>query len=349
MDSLTQLTFGAAVGEAVLGHKVGRKAMLWGGLLGTLPDLDVFIPLDGPVERFVDHRGFSHSLFLLALASPLLAWLIARVHSATREHFKGWWLLTFLVLESSVLLDFLTVYGTQILWPFDTTPRAWPVFFIVDPLFTVPLVIGCLAALRWSGRTRLGHRLNAIALALSMVYMLWAFGARELVVHRVREKLADQNVEYSRLIATPAPFNTFLWRFVGMDHEVYFETYSSIFDGDAPLLVNHHPRNPELLLGLEQHPPVVKLRWFTRGWYAVDNEQADIVVTDLRMGSEPNYVFRFKVARAGNPHPWPVEGEQLQADLDWNQLLWIWERIWKPMPGRDRGRVGSVAGTSGAG
>lgn len=331
MDSLTQLTFGAAVGEAVLGQKVGRKAMLWGGLLATLPDLDVVIPLDGPVERFVYHRGFSHSLFLLAVASPFLALAIARVHSAAREHFKGWWLLTFLVLESAVLLDFLTVYGTQILWPFDTTPRAWPVFFIVDPLFTVPLTVGCLAALIWSRRTSTGRRLNAIGLALAVVYMLWAFGAREFAVHRVQKKLAIQDIEYSRLIATPAPFNTLLWRFVGMDREIYFETYFSIFDGDAPLVVTRHPRNTELLRGLESHAPVVKLRWFTRGWYGVDSEGGDIVVTDLRMGSEPHYVFRFKVAMAGDPHPSPVADEQLPADLDWNQLRWIWKRIWKPL------------------
>ena len=48
MDSLTQLTFGAACGEAILGKKVGRKALIWGAILGTLPDLDVFIPLGSP-------------------------------------------------------------------------------------------------------------------------------------------------------------------------------------------------------------------------------------------------------------------------------------------------------------
>ena len=71
MDSLTQLTFGAACGEAVLGKKIGRKALVWGAVLGTLPDLDVFIPLGGPVNDFVYHRGFSHSLILLALLSPM--------------------------------------------------------------------------------------------------------------------------------------------------------------------------------------------------------------------------------------------------------------------------------------
>ena len=73
MDSLTQLTFGAACGEAILGQKVGRKALVWGAVLGTLPDLDVFIPLGGPVNDFVYHRGFSHSLTLLALLSPIMA------------------------------------------------------------------------------------------------------------------------------------------------------------------------------------------------------------------------------------------------------------------------------------
>ena len=61
MDSLTQLTFGAACGETILGKKVGKKALFWGAILGSLPDLDVFIPLGSPVDDFVYHRGFSHS------------------------------------------------------------------------------------------------------------------------------------------------------------------------------------------------------------------------------------------------------------------------------------------------
>jgi inner membrane protein len=146
MDSLTQLTFGAACGEAVLGQKVGRKALVWGAVLGTLPDLDVFIPLGGPVNDFVYHRGFSHSLILLALFSPIIAWLISKIHPETKPHYRGWVLLSFLVLEASVLLDFLTIYGTQILWPFDRTPLAYPVLFIIDPLFTLPVLSGVLAA-----------------------------------------------------------------------------------------------------------------------------------------------------------------------------------------------------------
>jgi inner membrane protein len=329
---VTQLTVGAAVGEAVLGPRVGRKAMVWGGVLGTLPDLDVLIPLDGPVEDFVYHRGFSHSLFLLALVSPVVAWLITRIHPDSRDRFREWWLLVFLVLEIGVLLDLLTVYGTQILWPFDTTPRAWPVLFIVDPLFTVPIVVSVLAAWFLSRKSSLGHRLNAAGLVVAIVYLGWAFGVREFVNSDVRQRLEAQEVRYERLISTPAPFNTVLWRFVGMDGDRYFETYASIFDGDTPLIVDHYARNLDLLDGLEEHPPVAKLRWFTRGWYAASLVGDDIVMTDLRMGSEPKYVFSFTVARATEPGPIPVRDVQRAAEIDWRQLRWVWRRIWEPVP-----------------
>jgi inner membrane protein len=320
------------LGDAVLGPKVGRKAMLWGAFLGTLPDLDVLIPLDGPVEDFVYHRGFSHSLFLLALVSPLVAWLITRIHQDSRHHFREWLLLVFLVLEIGVLLDLLTIYGTQVLWPFDTTPRAWPVLFIIDPLFTFPIVLGAAAAWFLSGKGSVGHRLNVAGLVVATVYLGWAFGVREYVNHDVRNRLEAQGVHYDRLISSPAPFNTLLWRIVGVAGDRYFETYCSIFDGETPLVVDHYTRNLDLLAGLEEHPPVAKLRWFTRGWYAASRVGDDIVMTDLRMGSEPTYVFSFTIARAADPGPIPVRDVQRDAEIDWRQIRWVWRRIWEPVP-----------------
>jgi inner membrane protein len=332
MDSLTQLTFGAACGEAVLGQRVGRKALLWGAVIGTLPDLDVFIPLGGPVNDFVYHRGFSHSLFLLALFSPIIAGLISKIHPDTKRYYRGWVLLALIVLEASVLLDFLTIYGTQILWPFDTTPLAFPVLFIIDPLFTLPVFAGVLAALVLKRKRSLGHRINSLGLFLSLAYLAWAFGAGEFVERRVKEKLARQTVSYSQFIASPAPFTTLLWRIVGIERDRYFETYFSIFDQDAPLFVDFCPRNLALMDGIEDHPPVVKLKWFTRGYYAFSTVGDEVVMTDLRMGSEPDYVFRFKIARLNEGHPQPIDDERLQTIQDWRRLAWVWKRIWNPVP-----------------
>ena len=81
MDSFTQLTLGAAVGEAVLGRKVGRRAAFWGALCGTLPDLDVFFSMGDPVSDFTYHRGVSHSFFFMTLANAI-AGMVHPSHSS---------------------------------------------------------------------------------------------------------------------------------------------------------------------------------------------------------------------------------------------------------------------------
>jgi inner membrane protein len=328
MDSLTQLTFGAACGQAILGKEVGRKAPIWGAILGTLPDLDVFIPLGSPVDDFVYHRGFSHSLFLLALLSPLIAKLITTIHQDTKHLYIKWVLFSFVVLEGSVLLDLLTIYGTQIFWPFDTTPHAVPALFIIDPLFTLPIFLGVLASLLFKNHNPKGHRLNAVGLTLSLTYLAWAVGAGVFVKNRVNEKLAQQGVSYSQFTFCPAPFTTLLWRVVGIDNEQYFETYYSLFDGDVPLSVNFYPRNLSLMKGMEEHPPVAKLEKFTRGYFAMSENNGSIAMTDLRMGSEPNYVFQFRVAELKETKNIPAKPIRLEAIRDWSQFPWLWARIW---------------------
>lgn len=324
MDSLTQLVFGAACGEAILGKKVGRKALIWGGVLGTLPDLDVFIPLGSPVDDFVSHRGFSHSLFLLALLSPLIARLITTIHQDTKHLYIKWVFLSFVVLEGSVLLDLLTIYGTQIFWPFDTTPHAVPSLFIIDPLFTLPILIGVLAALFLKN-----HRLNTVGLSLSLAYLILALGIGIFVKQKMEVKLTEQGVSYSQFVCSPAPFTTLLWRTVGIHQDQYFETYYSLFDGDAPLSVDFYPRNLALMNGIEEHAPVVKLKNFTKGYFSMSDINGSIAMTDLRMGSEPNYVFQFKVAEIKEIKNSPIKAVRLKAILDWSQLPWLWERVWK--------------------
>ena len=73
MDSLTQVILGAACGELVLGRKIGNRALVWGAVGGTIPDLDVFVSriFDGPVDALAFHRGPMHSI-LFAVLFPLI-------------------------------------------------------------------------------------------------------------------------------------------------------------------------------------------------------------------------------------------------------------------------------------
>ena len=186
MDSLTQLALGAAVGEATIGRKIGNRAFLWGAIAGTLPDLDVFVPLGDAVRDFTYHRSASHSLFVLALLTPLLVWLITRIHPDTRDHWRRWMLAVYLVFATHVLLDSLTAYGTQIFWPFVTTPVSLSTIFIIDPLYTLPLLIGVIAALAMTRDSDRGHLINRYGLIASTLYLSWALFAKVI---------ADRNFE----------------------------------------------------------------------------------------------------------------------------------------------------------
>jgi len=327
MDSITQIALGAAVGEAVLGHRVGRKAAVWGGICGTLPDLDVLVPFADPVANFTYHRSFSHSLLVLALLTPLVAWLIRRLHPRYAGEETGWLLLVYLAFATHVLLDSCTIYGTQIFWPLDNTPMSWGSLFIIDPAYTLPLIAGLLAvALARQGSMR-GYRVNLAMLAVSTLYVAWSFGAKYHAQSVAREALAQHGIEYDRIVTLASPFNTVLWRIVAMNGDRYHVGWYSLLDRDQVVAFQTHPSATGLLDGLQGHWPVQRLQWFTKGFYRVSEHAGSVVMTDLRMGIEGSYVFRFKVGTVGNPHSLPTPSEQLPADLDTARLPWLWARL----------------------
>jgi inner membrane protein len=122
MDSLTQIALGAAVGEVALGRKIGNRAVLWGGICGMFPDLDVVIPLGDAVKDFTYHRSASHSLFVLTLLTPFFVWMIIKLHPKTNHYRNRLVALVFLAFTTHILLDCFTVYGTQAFWPLPIPP-----------------------------------------------------------------------------------------------------------------------------------------------------------------------------------------------------------------------------------
>ena len=135
MDSLTQVVLGAAVSVAVMRRRSAVwKAALWGGVAGTLPDLDVLVSHGDPILNMVLHRAESHALFWLTLFSLPFAWLVARVQRDAVQ-LRWWWLAMWLALVTHPLLDAFTVYGTQLLLPFSNHPVALGTLFPYTTLF----------------------------------------------------------------------------------------------------------------------------------------------------------------------------------------------------------------------
>ncbi|MFB6271748.1 MAG: metal-dependent hydrolase, partial [Salinibacter sp.] len=147
MDTVTQITLGAAVGEATAGREAGNKAPLWGAVFGLLPDLDVLAnPFLSEAQALTFHRSLTHSLLFIAVVTPLAAFLLRRFASDETPSVGRWAGLVGAALVTHVGLDCLTTYGTQIFWPFSTYPVIYGTIFIIDPLYTIPLAAGLLTA-----------------------------------------------------------------------------------------------------------------------------------------------------------------------------------------------------------
>jgi inner membrane protein len=330
MDSLTQVALGSAVGYAVLGNKIGRKAVLWGAILGTLPDLDVFLPYGGSVEAFTYHRSFSHSLLIHLLISPLIVWLILKIHAGMQIYKVRWFWLVFLSLSTHAILDSLTVYGTQLLWPFTEYPFAVSSVFIIDPAYTLPLLIGVICTLIPKIQAATAYHINAAALVLSSLYLFCALILKVNIDDKVKTALNNRKIPVNAYISTPAPLTTLLWRIVVMSDGQYYEGYASVFDVPSDVTLTPYQTRPSLLNNISDEWAIKRLQWFTKGFYSVRQQQSNIVLSDLRMGMECNYVFNFVVGQKNDSEVSIGNFEKISQRPNLSNLHKIWDRIWQP-------------------
>jgi inner membrane protein len=333
MDSLSQIALGATVGMAVMGRRTAVwKPALWGAVCGTLPDLDVFIDHGDAIRNMVLHRSESHALFWLSLLSLPLAALIARLHGEWGL-VRRWWLAVWLMLVTHPLLDAMTVYGTRLLLPFTDQPYAVGSVFIIDPLYTLPLLAGGAWALIARGSAA-GLKANLAGLVLSTAYLAWGAAAQAHVERTAREALQAQGVKATQVLVAPTAFNTLLWRVVAIEGDQYHEGFRSLFDGARPMRFDRFPRGLSLMPDLQGIDGVQRVTAFSRGYFKLHEDGARLVITDLRMGQEPTYTFSFAVAeRHSQPTALPQPISQgRRPDLE-RALPWLWRRaLGEPLP-----------------
>ncbi|MCA1771432.1 MAG: metal-dependent hydrolase [Halomonas sp.] len=306
MDSVTQAALGAAVGGAVLGRRLGRKAVILGALVGTLPDLDVMIDFGDAVANVTEHRGFSHSLFVLIGVAGLLAILSTRFAPARDISLARWGAFFGLILITHPLLDALTTYGTQLLWPLELPPVAWPIVFIIDPFYSLPL-LACLVIALCTRRVR---RWCAWGLAISCVYLLLAFSAKLTVEHRLAPVLAEQGLEDAPVLVQPTPFNILLWRATVVDGDRYHESLVSVFDRDARPRLEPLRRGAALESAALDSRAGQRLAWFAGPFLRYEMRLIDgeltLLATDLRLGFPGYHPFSFTLATRQNNAWQPV-------------------------------------------
>ncbi len=296
MDSVTQALLGAAVGGCAAGRKAGWRGFAWGAALGTLPDLDSLIDYGGPVADFVSHRGYSHAIAVHTVLAPIAGWCLYRLHGRWRGGLARWTLTVWLVWISHALLDAATIYGTRIGLPFTAEAVGLGSIFIIDPAFSLPLLLGLAGVCAWRWCPRRAYAANAIGLALAGAYLATTVGLQAAVEARAHAAAERAGLPSERLLATPTPFNAYLWRIVVVGADHHWEGFYRVGLGEA-ITFQRYPRRVELIADLADHAPVARLRAFTDGFYTVLERDRNVVMADLRMGQNGYYAFAFTVGQ----------------------------------------------------
>jgi inner membrane protein len=331
MDSLTQIILGAAVAEAVLGKKVGNKAMLYGAIAGTIPDLDIFASyFTDTVSALEIHRGFTHSIFFSVLFAPIFGWLISKVERRSIASWKDWSLLMFWGLFTHPVLDSFTTWGTQLFWPFEIR-LAFKNIFVIDPLYTLPFLFFLILAMRAERGSPRRQKMNNLGLIVSSLYMLISIGIKGVTYFKFEDALKKQNISYLQIQTKPAPFNTILWTANVELEDAYLIGNYSLFD-TKPILFKLYPKNHELLGDMMSEDKVKRLIAISNGWYTILQKDDQLYLNNLQFGvldnnSEiPNFVFSYRLIQENDEmlieevKRKPEEAKKLLLDLG-SQIL----------------------------
>lgn len=333
MDSVTQALLGAAVGELCLGKKVGNKAVLWGAIAGTIPDLDVFVARSFDVVRELEiHRGFSHSLVFSLLLAPILGWLVYKYQKKKQAGFTDWTKLFFWCLFTHPLLDVFTTWGTQLLWPLEYR-FALQSIFVIDPVYSLPLMVAVTMVLFFPKSSKKRSKINKVALIFSTSYLLLTLVNKQMIGNRFKKVLAKEKIEYLQFETRPAPFSTLMWAANVETEKSFLLSYYSYFDKPGTISFYTLPKNHEMLYPFRNDPKVEKLIGITKGYYTITSANGDLFLNDLRFGlsrgwdgASGEFVFQYKIGKdkTGNVQ---IEKVELEREEGKKLLLSWWERM----------------------
>lgn len=290
MDPLTQGVLGSSLSQSFSHKNSVIIAGVLGFLSGMAPDLDVLIRSDSDPLLFLEyHRQFTHSLIFIPIGGLICAsvfyLLIAKFSSLS---FKQVYIFCTLGYATHGLLDTCTSYGTQLLWPISDHRFSWDTISIIDPIFTIPLLILIILA---GVKKRPGFAIAGI---------IWGLAYQSLGIyqnHRASEigmQLAEQRGHTPiRLEAKPSFGNLILWKVIYEVEDGFYTDgiritlKSKIFPGSFIKKLDVERDFPWLDPNSQQAKDLQRFTWFSQGYVSVDPNNP-LRVIDARYSLLPN-------------------------------------------------------------
>ena len=289
MDPLSQGLLGASASQSFAGKPGKQRAALLVGLLaGMAPDLDVFIRSANDPLLFLEfHRQFTHSLFFIPVGALLCTLILYPLLRRTLT-FPTTYLYAFLGYATHGFLDGCTSYGTQLFWPVSDVRISWNVVSIIDPLFTLPvLILVCMAFARKQ------VRYARYALAYALFYLSLGVMQRERA-ESVALALAEERGHIpTRLTVKPTLGNRHLWRLIYEYEGRYYIDAATVgwnkvpIRGDSIKKIDVAGDYPWLSPDSIQARDIERFRWFSDGFLA-QNPDNNLMIMDVRYSLLPN-------------------------------------------------------------
>ncbi len=336
MDSLTQIVLGAACGEAILGKKIGNKALLFGAIGGTIPDLDVFVGrwiYSNEIDIMAFHRGFMHSILFSILAAFLLGWFVFKLYdSGKRKHstiLKDWIGLFFLSIFTHPILDCFTPYGTQLFAPFNNYRVAFNNIAVIDPFYTVPFLISLIVMMFYQRNTDRRTFWLKIGVGISSVYMIMTLVNKLFVDSIYKTSLESEAIAFTRFQTQPSIFNNILWYGIAETDDSYYVGFYSLFDSSSEIRNwKRLPKNHKLIP--KSNGDIKKLAWFSDGYYNFTPVEDGVFrYNDLRYPSfdkndANKSVFSFIIKKENDRwNALPFDGKAPSSE----DLYFFWNRL----------------------
>ncbi|ARM30475.1 metal-dependent hydrolase [Prosthecochloris sp. HL-130-GSB] len=334
MDSITQASLGAAVAHAAWHKPLGRKALPWGAFFGTLPDLDVvFFPFLDDVQQLYWHRGESHSVFFVLIGGALLGALLWSTRWKTKISPQRVITAIVLILATHVLIDSFNIYGTQFFAPFSRFGFSLGNLFIIDPLYTGPLLLGIIAAA--FSRSGYGYRFTGAGLAISSVYILFSLVSHAYADSVFSRQLDTRQIGVKASYTGATPMNTLLWRHVALTDSGILVGYFSVV-ADSPeeeIGFVRVQRNEGLIAPYRGRSNVEAVDWFSNGFWVAEETDGVITMADLRFGELRNdpddppekwqYIFSWEIS----DDPGSLTQQSVSLDETRKALVTLWARL----------------------
>ena len=322
MDPLSQGTVGAAFAQSAANKNNIFKIGFIGFLAGLTPDLDVLIQSStDPILSLEYHRQFTHSLFFIPFGSLIVALLIFPLVKRSMS-LKTVYFASLLGYATHGLLDACTSYGTQLFWPFSNERVSWNNISIVDPLFTIPVLILVVIAIRTKKKIFSFFGIGWIIFYLSLGFVQYE---RALSVAIELANMRGHNAE--RLTLKPSFGNLILWKSIYQHKETFYvdairTAQSSTWClGESIRAFDYQYHLPDLDEGSQQKNDIERFRWFSQDYLGYDKEKN--IITDVRYSMIPNQIspmwgLIIDVQRGINEHAiwWTSRSlDQSQIDL----------------------------------